>query len=425
MDIADSYDWAGILGKVVLAVVILIATWIVARIVRWIVAKLVARIGFLQKEGANGQEIGDSIGKIAALLVWLFGLIAVLQVFQLQDVLVPIQGMLDTIMGYLPNIIGAAFVFFIGYVIATIIKQLIEAVLGTVDFAALFGRAKGAASSVGADGTTPVEAGDAATATSTRETNARIVSVIANLVFAIILIVVAIAALQILGISSISDPATQMLELILAAVPRIIAALVVLGIGFLIAKFVGDVLEGTLRGVGTDDAVARLGVTTGRTSPSAVITLVVKIAILVFFAIMAAQLLGFPTITNLLNEILVLGGKVVIGGAIIAAGVFIANLLAKIVEGTASTIIRYATIVLFSAIGLQYMGLADSIITLAFGSLVVGGALAAALAFGLGGRDAAARSLAKLETKAETPGGGTPPPAPPAPPAAPPAAPGV
>ncbi|WP_166843917.1 mechanosensitive ion channel [Isoptericola sp. BMS4] len=422
MDIADSYDWAGILGKVVLAVVILIATWIVARLVRWIVAKLVARIGFLQKEGANGQEIGDSIGKIAALLVWLFGLIAVLQVFQLRDVLGPIQGMLDTIMGYLPNIIGAAFVFFIGYVIATIIKQLIEAVLGTVDFAALFGKAKGAASSVGADGTTPVEAGDAATATSTRETNARIVSVIANLVFAIILIVVAIAALQILGISSISAPATAMLEMILAAVPRIIAALVVLGIGFLIAKFVGDILEGTLRGVGTDDAVARLGVTTGRTSPSAVITLVVKIAILVFFAIMAAQLLGFPTITNLLNEILVLGGKVVIGGAIIAAGVFIANLLAKIVEGTASTIIRYATIVLFSAIGLQYMGLADSIITLAFGSLVVGGALAAALAFGLGGRDAAARSLAKLETKAETPGGGT---APPAPPAAPPAAPGV
>jgi hypothetical protein len=398
MDIADSYDWAGILGKVVLAVVILIATWIVARIVRWAVAKLVSRIGFLQKEGADGREIGDSIGKIASLLVWLFGLIAVLQVFQLQEVLGPIQGMLDTIMGYLPNLIAAAFVFFIGYVIATIIKQLIEALLGAVDFAGLAGKAKGAATSVGTEGTVGGEPA-VAPAPSTRETNARIVSVIGNLVFAIILIVVAIAALQILGISSISDPATAMLEMILAAVPRIIAAVVVLGIGYLIAKFVGDILESTLRGVGTDDAVARLGVTTGRTSPSAVITLVVKIAILVFFAIMAAQLLGFPTITNLLNEILVLGGKVVIGGAIIAAGVFIANLLAKLVEGTAGTIIRYATIVLFSAIGLQYMGLADSIITLAFGSLVVGGALAAALAFGHGGRAAAGRTRSKLENK--------------------------
>jgi len=47
--------------------------------------------------------------------------------------------------------------------------------------------------------------------------------------------------------------------------------------------------------------------------------------------------------------------------------------------------------------GLSYMGIADSIIELAFGALVVGGAAAAALAFGLGGRDAAARRLERME----------------------------
>ena len=67
----------------------------------------------------------------------------------------------------------------------------------------------------------------------------------------------------------------------------------------------------------------------------------------------------------------------------------------------ASNIIRVATIVLFSAMGLQFMGIADSIINLAFAALVVGGAAAAALAFGLGGRDAAARQLAKLEAKSD------------------------
>src|SRR5699024_1451775 len=47
--------------------------------------------------------------------------------------------------------------------------------------------------------------------------------------------------------------------------------------------------------------------------------------------------------------------------------------------------------------GLRYMGLADSIINLAFGAVVIGGAAAAALAFGLGGRDAAARMLNKVD----------------------------
>ncbi|MDN5599749.1 MAG: hypothetical protein L0G52_04365, partial [Brachybacterium sp.] len=45
------------------------------------------------------------------------------------------------------------------------------------------------------------------------------------------------------------------------------------------------------------------------------------------------------------------------------------------------------------------MGVADSIIEMAFGALVIGAAAAAMLAFGLGGREAAARQLAKLESK--------------------------
>lgn len=420
MDIAD-YDWTGILGRVLLALLILVITWIVARLVKWAITKLVARVGFLQREGADGRQVGASIGQIAALLVWLFGLIAVLQVFRLNEVLGPIRGMLEAIMAYLPNIIGAAVVFFIGYLIAKIVKQILEAALGAINFAGLVTRAKS-----GAERTTGTSQGSgSAYATSdayeggtyeggaydssaddttidTRETNARIASVIANLVFAVILIIVTIAALQILGIQAIADPAQQMLTMILGAIPAIIAALIILGLGYLIARFVGDLLESTLHGVGTDRAVENMGVQTGRTSPSTIIAWIVKAAIMVFFAIMAAQLLGFEEITNILNEVLALGGRVIFGAAIIAVGFFLANMVARAIDSsTASTIVRYAIIGLFAAMGLQFMGVADQIITLAFGSIVVGAALAAALAYGLGGRDAAARSLEKAERKME------------------------
>lgn len=414
MDLAD-YDWVGLAEKVVIALLILIATWIIARLVKWAIAKAVSSIGFLQRQGTEGRSVGESIGQIASLLVWLFGLVAILQVFELEQVLEPITALLEGVMAFLPNLIGAAFLFFIGYIIAKIVKQLIETTLSTVNFSGMVGRARAASGRVTGEATGEGGAGATTTEESTVD-NRQIASVVANLVFAIILIVVAIAALQILGIRAISEPAEQMLTIILNAIPAIIAAALILGIGYLIARFTGDLLESTLRGLGTDRAVASLGIVPEGKSASTVLAKIAQVAIMLFFAIMAARALNFPEITNILNEVLELGGRVLFGAAIIAAGFVIANLLARAIgSGTAATIVKYATLVLFVAMGLQYMGIADTVINLAFGALVVGAALAAAIAYGLGGRDAAARSLQKAERKAEAEttsgaGAGSPPP---------------
>ncbi|WP_249268467.1 mechanosensitive ion channel [Microbacterium sp. JB110] len=401
----SSFNWGDMLIKIGLAIVIILVTWLIAWLVKWGISKLVGRIGFLQKQGSDGKPVGDSIGQVASLIVWLFGLVAVLQVFALEQVLAPIQGMLDGILQYLPNIIGAGFVFFIGFVIAKIVSQLVSVALNAANLDRLMSKAspqRAADTITGEEAAPPAPQGAAPPQPAQPSAGARIASIVSNLVFAIILIVVAVAALQILNITAISEPAVQMLNLILGAIPSIIAALLILGLGYLIAKFVGDLLEGTLVGIGTDRAIASMGIMPEGRSASAIITTIARVAIMVFFGIMAARALNFPEITDILNEVLSLGGRVLFGGAIIAAGFLVAKLLSNAIgSGTASTVIRYATLVLFAAMGLQYMGIADSIITLAFGSIVVGGALAAALAFGLGGRNAAARSLDKLGKKAE------------------------
>lgn len=387
----EGFDWSGIVQKVVVALIILLLTWLIAKFVKWAVGKLVSKLKFLQREGADGKQIGESFGTIASLIVWLFGLLAILQVFALAQVLAPVQDLLTTIMGYLPNIIGAGIVFFIGYVIAKIARQLVEAALGAVDMSKITSRFKR---------NDPAEVSGEPGAE-----NAKIASVVGNLVFAIIIIVVAISALQVLGIAAISDPATAMLNLILNAIPQIIAAIILLAIGYVIAKFVGTILEGTLRGVGTDQTVGKLGILPEGRSASSIITTVVKVAIMVFFGIMAARLLNFAEVTSILNEILVLAGNVLFGGVIIAAGFLIARVLFRFMgTGTVSKIVRYSVIALFAAMGLSYMGIADSIINLAFGAIVVGAAVAAALAFGLGGRDAAARELARMQAKKDMPG---------------------
>ncbi|MFD4325965.1 mechanosensitive ion channel [Nocardioides sp. NPDC058538] len=399
MDAVKDIDWVGLGSKVLAAIVILVVTWIIAKIVAWAFAKLTSKIPVLQKAGNDGDTIGKSLGSVAALLVWLFGLIALLDLFGLSSVLTPIQGLLDGVLGFLPNLIGAVFVFIVGALVAKVVRQLVETALGAVPFDKWLG--SGSKLSGQVDATVGVDTAadpyDASAAPSGAA--AQIVKVIGLVLYAIIMIVVAIASLQILGISSISRPAELMLAMILAAIPKLIAAAILLGIGVVIARFAADVLGQLIDGLGFDRALHSMDVLPQGQSATPAITKVIQIGIVLFFAVMAAQMLEFPQITAFIAEVLELGGRVVFGGAIIAAGVVIASVLAKIVPGSASQILKYATIVLFVAIGLSFMGLADSIINLGFGAVVVGGAAAAALAFGLGGRDAAARQLERLQAE--------------------------
>lgn len=420
----NDIDWASIAQKAVIAIAILIVTWILAKVAKWIFSKLASKVPALQRAGGDGESLGSSLGSVASLLIWLFGLVAILQVFGLSQVLTPIQTMLDKVLSFLPNIIGAALVFFVGALLAKIVRQLIETALGALPFEKWFSSASsqvsrqtGTSASTSTSTSTstatgsgydaqghPTTAYDSTAAagahadTGGSSALSALPRTLATVVYALIMIVVAIAALQILGIESISDPAERMLTTIFDAIPNIIAALIMLGIGVMIAKFAGDILRQILDGFGLDRSLHSMEVLPADRSASPVIAKVVQVAIVLFFAVMAAQMLGFPAITNFLTEVLELGGKVLFGAAIIAAGFFIANLLAKMVSGTASTILKYATLVLFVAMGLKYMGIADSIIELAFGALVVGGAAAAALAFGLGGRDAAARQLESMRS---------------------------
>lgn len=394
----DKYNVVEILGKIGLAIAILVITWIVAKIVAKIFAKLVNKVPALQKAGADGQSLGNSLGSIASLLVWLFGLMALLQLFNLTQVLAPVQNMLNGVFAYLPNIIGAGLVFVVGAIIAKIVRQIVETSLGAVPFDKWLGKGSrrledtvGVAETPGY--TTPAPAADQG------GLNAQsIVKMIGLVLYSMIMIVVAISALQILDIEAISGPATDMLNKIMDAIPNIIAGAVLLAIGVVIAGFVTSLLRELLGGLGIDRGLQNMEVLPAGKSAIPAITKIVQIAIVLVFAVAATKLLGFPEITRFLEEILELGGKVAFGGAIIAAGFVVANVLAKVIGGSAAGVVRVATLVLFGAMGLKYMGLADSIINLAFGALVIGGAAAAALAFGLGGRDAAARQLAKMQS---------------------------
>ncbi|MDP4576136.1 mechanosensitive ion channel [Qipengyuania sp. G39] len=378
-----------VIEKVGLALIVLVITWLAAKAAKWAFAKLVDNISFFQRHTGSGTSLGESLGKIVSLLIWLFGLLVILQILGLGAVAGPVDSLLENIVDFIPNLIGAGLIFFIGMMVARIVRDLIMTTLQTVDFDKWANRG-------GVDSVTG---------------NSAISKTIATIVYAIIVIFVSIMALEALSIDSISGPASSMLQLIFNAIPNIIAAAILLGIGYLISRFVVQVLKEVLPGLGVDRALAETGMVGEGTTASGIIARVVQVAIILFFAIAATRLLGFPELTAILDQVLELGGRVIFGAVVIAFGFFIANLLARLISGdgenaTAATIVRWATIILFVFMGLQFTGIGGMIPANALTILIAGVAVAGALAFGLGGRDWAARKLDQMDS--DLGGGGSP-----------------
>ena len=144
---------------------------------------------------------------------------------------------------------------------------------------------------------------------------------------------------------------------------------------------------------------------------SQIVGTVVLAGIMLFAVTEAAKTLGFGTINELLSQFLGFAGHVLLGLVILALGLFLARLAAQAVGATRmgqssflAGIVRTAVIVLATAMALRQMGFANEIINLAFGLLLGAVAVAAALAFGLGGRDAASKQLASWQGAVKDPG---------------------
>ena len=119
-------------------------------------------------------------------------------------------------------------------------------------------------------------------------------------------------------------------------------------------------------------------------------------------AVQAIDILQLDVLSNIVKEI---GGFVIpvlIGCVILGVGLWLANMAKKAIlsSGMANSDVMAnvafgAIMVLTGVIALKRMNLAGEMVDLGFGLALGGMALALALAFGLGGRDAAAKFLDK------------------------------
>ena len=390
----QAVEWA---PRILGAIAILVIAYILARVAKWAIEKVVDRVPALKRhyEAEPGKTLGSLIGDVVFWLILLVGIMLALQPLGFTRVLEPVRQLTTNVFAFIPNLIGAGLIFAIGLVVAKIVRRIIEGALLASNADSWLGRT-GLVGAGGSTGAASAPGAGVPAGVATRKPS--LSRSIATLVFYLIMIPVTIMALDALQIEVISGPATEMLRTILDALPRVVGALILLGIGYVLGKLAKQFIEQLLPSAGFDRTVSALGFSSESTTPSRTVGTVVMIAIVLFFAVKAAELLQSPLIAAMIAQVLELGSRVLFGAVIILGGVVIARIVSNLVSGAGSegwlpAILKWSVIALSVAIGLRFMGLANEIVIIAFATIIGSAAVACALAFGLGGRPTAHKLL--------------------------------
>lgn len=376
--------------NVISAIVVGCVGWIIGRLARTGISNLLARTELDEKLSSQVgvQPISENIADIIYWLILLLFLPIVLSILGLTGLLTPVQNMVNNVVGYLPNIFIAGVIAFVGYILAKIVRGIVEGLVKSFGLQAQVEK-------VGLFKSTSLG------------------SVLGSFVFAIIIITSLIIAFEALGIEAISQPATAMLNQITYAIPNIIAAGLILIIAYAVSRFVANLVRDVLSGTGIDQVPEKLDVQRfmGDTKVSGVISTLIVFFTMLFAVSEASNRLGFDQISNLISVFIQFGASIILGAVILVIGFWLANVVASFVQRSQNNgsrwlgnLVRILIMGLVLAMGLRAMGIADSIVNLAFGLTLGSVAVAFALAFGLGGRQPAERVLTDLIDKAKSEG---------------------
>jgi uncharacterized membrane protein len=197
----------------------------------------------------------------------------------------------------------------------------------------------------------------------------------------------------------------QVLNDLITALPDVIAAVLILLVGYVVARVVSGIVRGLLQRAGVDRTFAEHG---GRTygdaarslTPSRLGGMVVFSVVMLVFLIAAANFLGWPQVSQLLNDFVGWLPNLIVAIIILVAAPVIGRIVREAIEtgssstgvGNGSTLGRIAEIGVIGfavVIAINQVGIASDLVNIVFLGVVAALALAFGLAFGLGGRDVA------------------------------------
>ena len=193
---------------------------------------------------------------------------------------------------------------------------------------------------------------------------------------------------------------SQGLGSIMSALPALIGALIILIIGYVIAKVLQAITTRVLQGMGFEGWMEKGGIkqffdrSQTQQTPLSIIGKLVFWLVFFIAITMAVDTLGISAISDVLAQFIAYIPQIIAAILILVLATLLATFVAGIVRGaTGSNIVgsvaQYGIIVFAAFAALTQLGIAEELIAPTFLILLGAVALAAALAFGLGGQGVA------------------------------------
>ncbi|KRU22165.1 mechanosensitive ion channel [Psychrobacter piscatorii] len=369
-----------LIGAIALGVI----GWVIATVARTAINAALSKTTMDERLSAQAgvKPMSSTIADMVYWFILLVVLTMVLGQLELDGLFAPLTNMVDKIFSFIPNILIAGVVFVVGYIIAKVVRGIVTNLVSTFNVQEL------------------------ATKAGLSEQNS-LPNIAGSLAFLVVIIPTIIAALNALKIDVIARPATNMLNKIMEALPNIFMAVAILFVTFYVVRMVANIVKGLLENTQINQMPAKVGLqeTMGDKRISDLVAYAIIFFAMLFAAIAAADLLGFEPISAIITMFIAFGANIILGAIILFIGFWLANIIAGVVERSEqgsqflANIVRVLIMGLVLAMGLKAMGIADSIVNLAFGLTLGAVAVAFALSFGLGGQEAAARFLRKMQDK--------------------------
>ena len=311
-------------------------------------------------------------------IVYLFFLPAILNVLKIYGITEPLQAMFEKIMIFLPRLLLAGAVLFIGLWAADLIRKAVSglAVISRLDE---LGENIGVSRIFG---------------------NGGLAKMMGVAVYGLAAIPVVITALTALQIDSLTRSITGFLDQLLNAAGDILGAGIVIFIAVLAGRFAASVVTQLAAGFGVDKLAEELGLKEGRGKHRPLSDWIGKLtfaAILVLALLAACDILQFTGLAKLIRDFASFGGNVLLSIVVMLIGIWLADFAASAVKSKGCDLltsgVRLTVIVFTAAMAVGNMNIGGRIVEIAF-TLVLGTVgVAAAIAFGIGGREAAASLL--------------------------------
>ena len=389
--------------KILKAVLILASAWILALIAKYMTVKAMRKfqLGDKLEKVLEGDEMApkekadviESVGNFVFYFIILLSLLPFLEALELHALVDPLKAMFSKVLSFLPNLIAAIAVFVMGYFLARLAERV------TTNFA------------IAAGVNRFVEGMQFETVLK----SLNMARIFGTVVFLALMVPILGIGFQILDLPIITGVFATMMNRVAAAIPMVLGAFVLLILGLIAGRYLGDLVAKILSDVGFDVILSRIGFERfekkGDEPPaftlSGVAGNLVAAVVVLFFAMEGFRLMNMLLVADAIDKLILYLPNVLIAFVILGLGFYLSGIVeqmatrsfaadATLEASVVGIILRYAIIVFAFFMAFDELRIAHTVVTNAFtiGLGTIG--LGLALAFGLGGRDHAATYVDRL-----------------------------